>query len=325
LAQSTFDIDPSSNWGTVLVDSSEAGSLEGIRRLAELHAMTLTQVALPEDCDVVIRRHRLHYLRWGAESAPTILFLHGATLTAHTWDLVALSLSDTYRCIAPDLRGHGDSEWSPGVDYELKTHADDVDAFIDHLGPGKIVLVGHSLGALIGILCAANRADLLSAIVIIDIGTDFNYERARKIRQTSRQRVELDSVDEFVEMAMQRSPRSDPEVVRGDVIPNLRKLPNEKLTWKYDRRQWEDEGSIDDVVSALSSAVPRVRCPALVVRGERSKIFTASDAELLSAGLAHAQSTEVPRAGHIVQRDNPRDLAQTIRTFLSEIGFDDNL
>ena len=61
---------------------------------------------------------RLHYLDWGDSSDP-ILLLHGRGLNAHSFDVVCDLLSGEYRCIVPDLRGHGDSEWSSDGRYPL--------------------------------------------------------------------------------------------------------------------------------------------------------------------------------------------------------------
>ena len=61
------------------------------------------------------------------------MFLHGGGLSAHTWDIVCLALREEYRCYALDLRGHGDSEWSPALDYSLGAHLRDLEAFADHL------------------------------------------------------------------------------------------------------------------------------------------------------------------------------------------------
>ena len=57
-----------------------------------------------------------------------MLFLHGGGLNVHTWDLVCSSLKLERHCLALDQRGHGDSEWSPEMDYGFETHAADVEA-----------------------------------------------------------------------------------------------------------------------------------------------------------------------------------------------------
>ena len=90
---------------------------------------------------------RLHYLDWGpAGRRPgtrggwPLVFLHGGGLNAHTWDIVCLALREEYRCHALDLRGHGDSEWSPAQDYSLGAHLRDLEAFADHLDIARFFL-----------------------------------------------------------------------------------------------------------------------------------------------------------------------------------------
>ena len=79
-----------------------------------------------------------------------MVFLHGGGLNAHTWDIVCLALREEHHCCALDLRGHGDSEWSPALDYSLGAHLRDLEAFADHLGAARFFLVGQSLGGIIG-------------------------------------------------------------------------------------------------------------------------------------------------------------------------------
>lgn len=123
----------------------EIAGLEHALRVANLGDL---HVVLPRDVDVVLRGMRFHYLDWGNDAAPPILFLHGGGLTAHTFDLVCLALQGEHHCLALDQRGHGDSEWSAVMDYETATHAADIAAFVDHLALRHFVLVGMSLGGL---------------------------------------------------------------------------------------------------------------------------------------------------------------------------------
>ncbi|HEY1798281.1 MAG TPA: hypothetical protein VGG57_19365, partial [Stellaceae bacterium] len=62
-------------------------------------------VVLPESHEFRLGEMRFHYLDWGNKSLPTIVFLHGGALNAHTWDLVCLALRDDYHCVALDQRG----------------------------------------------------------------------------------------------------------------------------------------------------------------------------------------------------------------------------
>src|SRR6185369_619952 len=73
---------------------------------------------------------RLHYVEWGDRERPPILFLHGGSAHARWWDFVVEQLGARFRCLALDLRGHGDSPWPASLDYRLEAHAADVAAVI---------------------------------------------------------------------------------------------------------------------------------------------------------------------------------------------------
>src|SRR5262245_60529738 len=91
----------------------------------------------------------------GPEDAPTVVLLHGGGQTRHswaaTWSLLARS---GWRAWSVELRGHGDSEWSPDGDYSLDAFADDVLAVVAQCGEPP-VLVGASLGGLASLVAIA--------------------------------------------------------------------------------------------------------------------------------------------------------------------------
>ena len=65
------------------------------------------------------QRLRLHYVDWGNQDAPTLLMVHGGRDHCRNWDWVADELRHDYHIIAPDLRGHGDSQWMLGGSYTI--------------------------------------------------------------------------------------------------------------------------------------------------------------------------------------------------------------
>ena len=96
--------------------------LSHLRAAIDVAGGDVDKVVLPADHDLVVDGLRLHYLDWGRNGRPPLLFLHGGGLTAHTWDLVCLALRANFHCLALDQRGHGDSEWSPVLDYGPDAH-----------------------------------------------------------------------------------------------------------------------------------------------------------------------------------------------------------
>ncbi len=284
--------------------------------------VAIAEFMVPAEHHVVLGRMRLRYLDWGANGKRPVLFLHGGGLTAHTWDLVCLALRADYRCLAPDLRGHGDSEWSPEMDYGIEAHRGDVAALIDHLVLDGLVLVGMSLGGLTALAYGGRHAARLAALVIVDVGPETRPEGARRIAEFIAAPAEFDSVEDVVERALAFNPRRDARLLRRSLQHNLRRLPNGKLTWKHDRRHRAhfDAEEWARRRHALWDDVPRITCPTLVVRGGRSDVFHDEDAAKLAAALPRGAWVRVEDAGHTVQGDNPRALVAELRRFLDQQG-----
>ena len=268
---------------------------------------------------VVVAGFRLHLLDWGG-GGPALLLLHGGALTAHTWDPVCARLRDRYRCLALDQRGHGDSEWSPELDYGVKAFVRDIGGLVEVLGLERLLVVGQSLGAVNGLTYASNHPENVAGLVMIDAGPWVQRRGAQRIADFVLSAPELPSVEHFVERAHRFNPRRHPEQLRTTLLHNLRPLPTGAWTWKYDRRHLSHDRfeALRAELTALEGRLPEVRCPVLVVRGEESDVFSAADAERLAALLPDGRVVVVPGAGHTVQGDNPQALAAAIDEFAVE-------
>jgi esterase len=156
-------------------------ALAHLRLASELAGLTIDEVVVPADRHTVVDGMRLHHLDWGNPEGPPLLFLHGGRLTAHTWDLVCLALRADYNCIAVDQHGHGDSEWSPTLDYGPDAHARNIHGLIEQLHLKKPVLIGQSLGGLNALTYATQAANRLAGVVVVDVGPDVESEGTQRI------------------------------------------------------------------------------------------------------------------------------------------------
>lgn len=298
---------------------SPSEHLEHLREVAATAGVDVPDFVLPEEHHVVLRRMRFRYLDWGTKGQPAILFLHGGGLTAHTWDLPCLALRQEFRCLALDLRGHGDSEWSPGMDYGIDAHRDDVEAVVDLLGLDGFTLVGMSLGGLTAMGYAGRHAARLGALVLVDVGPEMRVEGSRRIQEFVAAPAEFASVEEAVERALAFNPKREARFLRRSLLQNLRRLPNGTLTWKHDRRH-RGKFDVEEWARrrvALWTEVPKITCPTLVVRGARSDVFHDEDAAKLAAALPRGEWVRIEGAGHTVQGDNPAALIAELRRFLA--------
>jgi pimeloyl-ACP methyl ester carboxylesterase len=301
---------------------SEAEALAHLRLASEIAGLELDELALPTRHHVVLDGLRIHYLDWGNAERPPLLFLHGGSLTAHTWDLVCLALRRDYHCVAVDQRGHGDSEWSPVGDYGPDANARDIRLLIEQLQLRGPVLVGQSLGGLHALAYTASAADSVAAVALVDVAPGVESTGAQRVADFALNDPGPRPFEDFVRRALAFNPRRDPRLLRNSLKHSLRRLPDGMWTWKYDRRRL-DAGYFESTkahVERLRESASAIVCPVLVVRGADSDVLSDAAAADFAAALPHGRWRRVDAAGHNVQGDNPRGLVRALAGFLADIG-----
>ncbi len=305
---------------TPLSGMDDTTRLRHLAAAAAVAGLNIERFVLPETRDAVISGLRIHFLDWGSPNLPPVMFLHGGGLTAHTWDLTCLALRDRFRCIAPDLRGHGDSEWSPEMAYSITDQSGDMVGLADHLGLTRFAVVGMSLGGMVAMAMAGGHPECLTSLTIVDAGTEIKIDATRRIRKFMTEVTVFETIEDAVARALDFNPRRDPRLLRNSLLHNLRRLPDGRWAWKHDNRHREEGGYYEELIAevrALPTAFERVDCPVLVVRGEESEVLSEEDAEQLAGSFADAEMVVIPGAGHTVQGDNPAALVEALGSFLS--------
>src|ERR1035441_3524257 len=100
----------------------------------------------PTSQSYISQRLRLHYVDWGNPDAPPLLLIHGGRDHCRSWDWAANRLRKDWHVIAPDLRGHGDSQWSDSGAYPIEAHVYDLFQLISQHDMAPVTIIGHSLG-----------------------------------------------------------------------------------------------------------------------------------------------------------------------------------
>lgn len=110
---------------------------------------------------------RQHYLRYGGSGAPLVI-VPGITSPAVTWGFVAERLGTVFDTYVLDVRGRGLSSSGPGLDYDLDAMADDLSAFLIALNLSKAIVIGHSMGARIGVRAAVRDGSNIGRLILVD-------------------------------------------------------------------------------------------------------------------------------------------------------------
>lgn len=246
----------------------------------------------------------------GPTDAPTVLFLHGSGQTRQSWSrALGEAIKRGYRAISLDLRGHGDSDWSPDGLYGLDRFTADVREVIKHIG-GKPVLVGASLGGLIGIPIASAVPQEAGALVLVDVTPRIEMKGANEViafmDSAPHGFASLDEAADAVSAYLPHRPR--PSNTSG-LMRNLR-LRNGRYYWHWDpafahmgrdaqaKAQVEVEGP-----NPMEIAARAINIPTLLIRGGRSQIVSEASAREFLELVPHAEFVDVADAHHMVAGD----------------------
>ena len=272
--------------------------------------------AVPEDKSVTVGGLKLHYLDWGIADKPKMLLLHGGAQTAHSWDFFALSMRADYHVVSLDQRGHGDSDWSEEGAYSTADHVGDINRFTDAIGFDNFVLVGLSMGGRNSFTFAAAYPNKVRELIICDVGPEIMVEGSRHIQEFMEGTYEFESFDWLVQRVQKYNPRRPENQIRGSLINNLKKQADGQWTWKHDRRRGIRRDRGGEITEEAWNSVRGIKCPTLVVRGQESNIFSPKTAQQMLDAIPESKLVEIPKAGHLVQGDNPVEFEKAARGFL---------
>lgn len=122
----------------------------------------------PASHSFISQRLKLRYVDWGNPEAPPLILLHGGRDHSRSWDWTAQALRDRWHVIAPDLRGHGDSDWSPDGDYGSLANLYDLAQLIHQLRLAPVTIVAHSYGGNIALRYSGTFPENVRKLVAIE-------------------------------------------------------------------------------------------------------------------------------------------------------------
>jgi pimeloyl-ACP methyl ester carboxylesterase len=269
---------------------------------------------------------RLHYTDWGNGSAPPLILIHGGLDQSRSWDAVARALRPTFHVIAPDLRGHGDSDWATGSSYSLADHVYDLRCLVKSSGFEQVAIVAHSMGGMVSLTYAGAFPENVSRLAVLDGVTNFPARRVKPIDVRIAEWV--DDLDKIAERKIRRYPSvadgADRILARNARLTRehamhlathgLKQDADGEYSWKFDpylRARAPYRLSLEDNIALWS----RIRCPTLLVAGSESFLPDSGTAGVLGY-FRQAELVKIEGAGHWLQHDKPEQVIGVLKTFL---------
>ena len=252
----------------------------------------------------------------GDPAAPPAVLLHGGGQTRYAWGSTAKVLAERgWRAYRVDLRGHGESEWSPDGRYGIDRFAGDIVEVCAQVGAVALpVLVGASLGGISSLL-AIGESDtpIARGLVLVDVAPRTEPEGVQRIGDFMAANLEtgFGSLEEVADAVAAYNPhRPRPSDLSG-LKKNVRLREDGRWVWHWDPafmrgiESTDDETRSNDVMNheRLEAATRNLTVPTLLVRGRMSDLLSEEGAREMLALAPHAEYADVAGAGHMVAGD----------------------
>jgi pimeloyl-ACP methyl ester carboxylesterase len=270
-----------------------------------------------------------------AGSGPTVLFAHGFCLNASSWHYQLQELSDGFRVVVYDMRGHGESERPASNDWSMEAHARDLEAVIDAVGPAMVV--GHSMGGMALIRYAGLFPEQIGrtvrAVVLVD--TAAHDVMGGMVPSAARLLTPaLRLLEQAATMAAARNPEAFDRVRKNqkNMVALLIKLmgfgpqaQRHQLAFMNQMLQAIPAEILVPIVKTLrtmdvTAALDNIDVPTLVVVGARDRLTPRAAARFLATAIHGAELAVIPHSGHMPMLEQPDEFNAVLRRFLKQPG-----
>jgi len=244
-----------------------------------------------------------------------LLFVHGYPLNHLIWEPQLNNLGDLVHMIAPDLRGHGESDPVPGP-YSMELLADDLAALLDALEiRQKVIVCGLSMGGYVALAFWRKYADRMRALILTATRAAPDTPEGKAARDQAAEAARLNGIETVIEGLLPRmfapaSLEENPALVEqvGGIM-----------------RRTSIAGVLGDLAGMRDRPdsrpdLPHINLPVLILHGQDDQIVPVHEAREMRAALPDGRLQLIPRAGHLLNMEHRGLFNTAIRSFVSTIS-----
>jgi pimeloyl-ACP methyl ester carboxylesterase len=290
--------------------------------------------AAPSSHNYFSQRLKLHYVEWGKKDAPVLLMIHGIRDHCRNWDWVAQDLCQEYRIIAPDLRGHGDSDWMVGGTYYFTDFVADINQLVNQVTKEgeKISVLCHSFGGSVGLYYSGIFPEKVEKLIAIEgLGPPPQMLEAMQKttvdarmkdwmeslhKSSSRTPKKYQSLEEAVARMHEENKFLSEEQARHLSVHGLNQNEDGTWSWKFDN-YLRVSAPVRLSSSDQKTLWSRVSCPVLLLNGDKSWALPPQKDERAQY-FSDVEFYTVERAGHWLHHDKLDEFLKVLRKFLTK-------
>lgn len=264
----------------------------------------------------------IFYRKFGKPGRTPVLIVHGLSYFSYDWIDAGSAIAQDREVAAIDMRGFGESGWSPTRDYKLETLSNDLLNVMDALGWNKAVLMGHSFGGRVALATAGWKPERAAGLALVDFAPDI----AAPGRKYTAQRIGgQPDVFASVEEAMAYDHEDPADAKRRMRWEAFLKKTDKGYALKRDLhfrdnfKKALETGQSAPVPAFLWPMLTDMKIPTLVIRGSESNMFEAATLDEVKQLNPRASAIELA-GSHDLAGDNPDGLAKAVNQFLAGAG-----
>jgi lipase len=255
---------------------------------------------------------QLNLHEWGERTAPPIVCLHGVNAHGRRFRKLAEErLARSFLVLAPDLRGHGYSDWEPP--WTIATHAHDVLETLDAMRVRRAAFVGHSFGGRLVLELAALDPDRVERAVLLDPAIQILPHVGLDFAERERADLSFSSPEEAIEARLEGGAPTPRSFLEEEVAEHLVESADGRLRYRY------CQSAVVSMYGELCAPPPppeTLRSPTLLLYAHEFGLVRSEQVESYRAALGDLLDVVTVRGGHMVYWDAYEQTAAAVERFL---------
>ena len=255
----------------------------------------------------------INYEDNGRDGVP-LLFLHAFPFNARMWASQFESLGERHRCIAPDLKGFGDSDAPDDLSvYSIESYAHDAKALLDHLGVEKVVLIGLSMGGYVAFEFLRHYPQNLAALVLADTRAEADAPEVKERRNKQQEQVRAEGISGLIDTLTETLLSDTTRENKPDVVAKVKTLMENPASGYL--------GALEAMKKRRDSSgeLSSIAVPTLVTVGEKDALSPPEVARKMHEQVSGSKLVVVPEAGHLSSLEDPDAFNGALADFLESI------